>query len=144
MTISISLADWTTHQESALIVRRQVFVAEHHIPEAMVSDEMDSLSLHAVAVDGNGRVLGAGRLLPNGRIGRMAVLAAARGMGVGGHILQRLMQAAADRGDQGLGLSATVQAQGFYARYGFSTVGEQYTQAGIAHIEMEYQINPAA
>jgi len=141
MTILIRLADWAAHKEQALMVRRQVFVAEHQIPESMVSDEMDALSLHALAIDSHGSVLGAGRLLPNGRIGRMAVLAGARGIGVGGHMLQRLMQAAAERGDRCLGLSATVQAQGFYARYGFYTLGDEYAEAGILHIEMEYIVS---
>ena len=38
---------------------------------------------HAIAYDAEGKAIGTGRLLPDGHIGRMAVLQAARGTGVG-------------------------------------------------------------
>ena len=33
--------------------------------------------------------------------------------------------------------TAQKQAQGFYARYGFSPFGEEYLDGGVPHVEME-------
>jgi predicted GNAT family N-acyltransferase len=78
-------------------------------------------------------VLGTGRLLPDGHIGRMAVLRQARGAGVGSALLRALMQAARARGDREVMLSAQTHALPFYERFGFVAEGEAYDDAGIPH-----------
>ena len=138
MTITITLNNWTIQKEAARSVREQVFVIEQQISLEIELDESDEFSIHAVATDTDGTPLGTGRLLPDGHIGRMAVLASARGSGLGGRLLQSLMQAAKERGDKRVVLSAQSQAQDFYKRFGFKVVGEEYVEAGIRHIEMEY------
>jgi predicted GNAT family N-acyltransferase len=140
MTVKISLASWDECKEQACALRRQVFVLEQNVPEEMISDAHDAHSMHALVLDVSGTALATGRLLPDGRIGRMAVLAEARGMGVGGHLLQHLMQFALQRGDPILQLSALAEVEGFYTRYGFVRVGEEYAEAGIVHIDMEYRV----
>ena len=132
-TFRIELGGWTAMQALAAPVRHAVFVDEQKVPAEIELDEFDPLSLHALAFDGQGRVLGTGRLLPDGHIGRMAVLAAARGRGVGSALLQTLMEAARARGDREVALSAQTQAMGFYQRFGFVAEGEQYDDAGIPH-----------
>jgi predicted GNAT family N-acyltransferase len=47
---------------------------------------MDAQCLHAVAYDEENQAIGTGRLLPDGHIGRMAVLESARNSGVGAQI----------------------------------------------------------
>ena len=103
-------------------------------------DEFDPLSLHALAVDGQGRVVGTGRLLPDGHIGRMAVLREARGRGVGSALLRSLMQAARARGDREVALSAQTHAIPFYERFGFVAEGGQYDDAGIPHRRMRLAV----
>lgn len=68
----------------------------------------------------------------------MAVLASAPGLNVGGQILQALMLTGQRRGDQRAVLSAQVQAEGFYARYGFTRFGAEFAEADSAHIDMEH------
>ena len=80
--------------------------------------------------------IGTGRLLPQGRIGRMAVLAERRGQGVGAAILRCLVDAARQRGDRSVELSAQRSAEAFYLRHGFAATGEPYREAGIEHIHM--------
>lgn len=138
MAIKISLDNWVAQQESARQVRTEVFVVEQQIPRELELDDVDEHCIHAVATDANGVAVGTGRLLPDGHIGRMAVLPGARGLGVGGMILQALMHAAQRRGDQRVVLSAQSHAQSFYERYGFYIVGEEYVEAGILHIDMEH------
>ncbi len=139
MTAKIILAPWAELKPAARDVRMQVFVIEQNIPVELEWDEMDEHCLHAVAWNSSDVAVGTGRLLPDGHIGRMAVLASARGTGVGGQILSALMQAARERGDQCVVLSAQRQAEGFYAGFGFTPVGAEYLEAGIVHISMEHR-----
>jgi predicted GNAT family N-acyltransferase len=94
------------------------------------------VSLHALAFDRAGRLLGTGRLLPDGHVGRMAVLPQARGTGVGSALLAALLQAARARGDREVALSAQTHAIPFYERFGFVAEGEEYDDAGIPHRRM--------
>ena len=84
----------------------------------------------------DGRAVGTGRLLPDGHIGRMAVLREARARGVGGAMLERLVEEARRRGFREAVLSAQTHALAFYRKHGFEAVGEAYEEAGIPHQEM--------
>ena len=84
----------------------------------------------------DGRAVATGRLLPDGHIGRMAVLKASRGQGIGKALLRALVEAARRRGDREVALSAQVHAVGFYRAEGFQSEGPVYEEAGIAHQAM--------
>jgi predicted GNAT family N-acyltransferase len=112
-----------------------VFVEEQGVPAELEMDEMDVQCIHALAFDGE-RAVGTGRLLPDGHIGRMAVLKEFRGKGAGGALLAKLMEAAKSRGDREVLLSAQVHAVPFYQAYGFELFGEIYEEAGIPHRDM--------
>src|SRR5690349_633974 len=105
----IELMPWSAAKDEAQRIRFAVFVDEQRVPAELEMDEMDARCLHALAFHGN-EAVGTGRLLPDGHIGRMAVLKSWRGRGVGGAILQRLVQAARERGDREALLSAQVHA----------------------------------
>jgi len=134
--LRIELGPWPALRERAAPIRRAVFVDEQKVPLEMELDEFDPLSLHALALDSQGRAVGTGRLLPDGHIGRMAVLRDARGQGVGSALLQALMQAARARGDREVALSAQAHAVPFYLRFGFVAEGDAYGDAGIPHRAM--------
>jgi predicted GNAT family N-acyltransferase len=59
-----------------------------------------------------------------------------RHRGLGGAILQKLMEAAKQRGDREIVLSAQVHAAAFYRLHGFEAFGEVYEEAGIPHQDM--------
>jgi predicted GNAT family N-acyltransferase len=134
--VRIELGDWHAMQARAAPVRFAVFVEEQGVPPEIEIDEFDPVSLHALAIDGDGRVLGTGRLLPDGHIGRMAVARSARGAGVGGAILAALIDAARARGDREVALNAQTHAMPFYERFGFVAEGEEFDDAGIPHRSM--------
>jgi predicted GNAT family N-acyltransferase len=136
--INITLNNWKIQKTAACLVRTQVFINEQHVPPELEMDAMDELSIHALATEADGTPIGTGRLLPDGHIGRIAVLASARGTGVGAQLVRRLMQVAKERGDQRVILSSQRQAEGFYRKLGFVVIGEEFMEAGIAHIDMEY------
>jgi predicted GNAT family N-acyltransferase len=98
-------------------------------------DEFDASAHHLLAMV-DGVAAGTGRLLPDGHIGRMAVLRAWRGQGVGSALLAELMRIAAARGLRRVMLNAQVQAVPFYLRHGFQAEGDEFPDAGIAHRRM--------
>jgi predicted GNAT family N-acyltransferase len=133
--LTIELLPWKKARAHAMPVRFAVFVEEQRVPRELELDDMDHQSLHVVAYE-NGKPVATGRLLPDGHIGRMAVLKDWRGRGIGGRILDTLIDAARGRGDSEVVLSAQVQAAAFYRRYGFAEEGAEYMEAGIPHRRM--------
>ena len=134
---SVGIVDWTPVNAAALAaVRREVFVREQGVTEAEEWDGLDPLCVHALARDANGSPVGCGRLLPDARIGRMAVLRGWRGRGMGEALLRALLEVARARGVARPFLHAQEHAIGFYRRLGFIARGPRFLDAGIAHREM--------
>lgn len=133
--LRIELGPWSVVKDEAQRIRFAVFVEEQRVPPELEMDEMDRRCIHALAFQEN-LAIGTGRLLPDGHIGRMAVMKPWRGRGVGAALLERLVEAARERGDAEVLLSAQVHALGFYRGHGFTAYGEFYEEAGIAHQAM--------
>jgi len=126
---------WRDARERLLAVRVPVFVDEQGVPPEIEEDEDDPRCVHVLAEDRAGRPIGTGRLLPDGKIGRMAVVRAWRGRGVGAALLRALLERAAHLGTRPH-LSAQVAAVGFDERFGFVPEGDVYEEAGIPHRRM--------
>lgn len=124
---------WQAAAQALSEVRRRVFIEEQKVPEALEWDEWDAGSVHVLARGPDDAPIGTGRLLPDGHIGRMAVLPQWRRQGVGSAILRELLQVARERGDLEVRLNAQTQALPFYARFGFVAKGPEFLDAGIAH-----------
>jgi len=138
--ISIRILAWPEACAAAMSVREAVFVVEQGVPPEIELDEWDPESEHALAFGPDGRVVGTGRLLPDGHVGRMAVLRGWRGRGVGGAILTALVDRAAARGMKRLVLNAQTHAVPFYARYGFAPFGDEFMEADIPHVGMAREL----
>ncbi|HEY2818374.1 MAG TPA: GNAT family N-acetyltransferase [Casimicrobiaceae bacterium] len=134
---AVRRADWRRDGDALRAIRHDVFIVEQGVPEVLEWDDADAVSLHALAVDAKMKPIGCGRLLPDGHIGRMAVLAAWRGRGVGGELLSLLINDARNEGHRRAILNAQVDAIPFYARYGFTVTGDEFEEAGILHRVME-------
>lgn len=139
----ISLADRLRDWGALKRVREAVFVAEQGVPPELEWDEIDPDCVHILARNEEGSVVGVARLCPGGHIGRMAVLAGWRGMGVGRAMLQFLLDHANREGVQHLHLNAQVSAVGFYEKAGFQVQGGEFMDAGIPHLRMIRDSGPA-
>ena len=137
----IRLSHWAQERERLSAVRRTVFIEEQGVPEALEWDADDAAALHLLAVDSAGQAIGCARLLPDGHIGRMAVLPRWRSRGVGRALLEAAIRAAQARGHTRLQLSAQTHAAGFYARAGFVAAGPEYEEAGIPHVAMQKRLD---
>ncbi|MHC2334793.1 GNAT family N-acetyltransferase [Bradyrhizobium sp. USDA 4454] len=140
MSASVLICAWEEAREQSRAIRTSVFVEEQGVPVELEWDDMDAASWHALAFAEDGAPVATGRLLPDGHIGRMAVLKTARGIGVGARVLDALMAKAAELGYPELILNAQTHAEPFYARVGFERVGLEFEEAGIPHIEMRKRV----
>ena len=140
MSASVLVSSWEEIREHARTIRYSVFVQEQGVPAELEWDDMDAASWHALAFAEDGTPVATGRLLPDGHIGRMAVLKSARGTGMGARVLDALMAKAAELGYPRLILNAQTHAEPFYARVGFERVGKEFEEAGIPHIEMQKRL----
>lgn len=118
-------------------IRKRVFIDEQKVAPELEWDEHDANATHfLLSIDDS--AVGTGRLLPSGRIGRIALLPAARGKGLGRQLMCAIMQHAQQVGMAQLELSAQTHALGFYAQLGFVTCSDVYLDAGIAHQTMRF------
>lgn len=140
--VRILEADWDNLRDraDAAFVRRTVFIKEQQVPEALEWDGLDAGAFHLVARDDAGRPVGSARMLPDGHIGRMAVLKPWRGRKVGTALLRRMLEEAARRAFPRVYLDAQVHAIGFYEGLGFVAEGEEFMDAGIPHRRMVRQM----
>jgi predicted GNAT family N-acyltransferase len=132
----VRIADWDTAGPLVMPLRLRVFVEEQGVPADIELDRFDAVSRHAIALDERGRVIGTGRLLPDGHVGRMAVESPLRRSGVGTRVLQALLEEAVRSGLTRVVLHAQLHVTGFYTRFGFCRQGEVFIEAGIPHILM--------
>jgi predicted GNAT family N-acyltransferase len=135
--------DYATGVDALRAVREPVFVQEQQVPLALEWDDLDPLCLHVIARDAEGRPIGTGRLTPERKIGRMAVLPDWRGRGVGDALLVALLDEARARRWPEVTLHAQVSAIGFYAKHGFVPVGARFMEAGIEHLTMRRRLGGA-
>lgn len=138
----VRVANWRANREMLHAIRKAVFIEEQRVPEELEWDEIDETCHHVLAYAVDGTPIGTGRLLPDGHIGRMAVLKEWRRRGVGSAILVYLLDLARREGFDEVCLHAQTHALGFYARHGFEACGAQFIEAGIPHRLMTIRIGP--
>jgi len=145
MTIAdfrVEPADYQIDFKDLRAVREPVFVIEQNVPIEEEWDAMDPVCHHVIARDINNAPIGTGRLTPEHKIGRMAVLKQWRGKEVGAALLQALIDKARELGLQEVSLNSQVSAIGFYEKFGFVSFGDEFEEAGIMHRKMKLSIEP--
>ena len=140
----IDPADYQADFQDLRSVRETVFVLEQNVPIEEEWDELDPRCHHVIARDANHQPIGTGRLTPEHKIGRMAVLKAWRNKGVGDALMVALMNQARSLGWTEVSLNAQVSAEAFYARHGFEAYGPRFMEAGIEHQAMRRTLEPLA
>ena len=132
-------SSWRRCETAARTVRQAVFVDEQGIDASLEWDILDDAAQHGLAFDADHQAIGTGRLLEDGRvgrIGRLSVLPAWRGKGVGMQLLRHLLNQARQSGMTQVYLHARVEAVDFYARSGFVVSGEPFQEVGAFHVKM--------
>ncbi|WAU80197.1 GNAT family N-acetyltransferase [Streptomyces sp. Qhu-G9] len=145
----VRVAEDPADREACFAVRKEVFVVEQRVPADLEYDTYDADAVHVLAVREDGMPLGAGRLLYGdgaaartggeagvGSLGRLAVVQAARGLGIGAALVRGIEEAARARGLTAVDLHAQTHALGFYERLGFVAYGPEFLDAGMPHRAM--------
>ncbi|MGF1447106.1 MAG: GNAT family N-acetyltransferase [Pikeienuella sp.] len=122
-----------------LEIRRIVFIEEQGVDPALEIDGKDGLCRHWIAEQRGRAVATARALIEEGRakIQRVAVLAGARGTGLGRQLMETVLaDLRADPAVSAIWLESQVQALPFYERLGFVAYGARFLDAGIPHRRM--------
>lgn len=131
-------AELTAAELHALLrLRVEVFVVEQQCPYPEIDGQDLLPDTRHFWIPLDTQVAGCLRMLtePDGvlRIGRVCTARPARGQGLGARLMQAAMEFS---GGAEYVLHAQTWAQGFYARFGFRPVGEEFALDGIPHIAM--------
>lgn len=137
----VQVVDYAASRRALHTVRDAVFVHEQQVPVELEHDALDPACVHVLAQTLPGEAIGTARLAPPGpalpaKLGRMAVLPAWRGRGVGATMLHALLREARRRGWRDVLLHAQAPVVGFYAAHGFQAEGPRFMEAGIEHQAM--------
>lgn len=137
--IEVMQGSWASLGGPAAEIRQRVFIEEQAVPEHEEWDGRDQDCLHFVAYQ-NDRAIGTARLLPDGHVGRVAVLREGRGLGIGLHIMQTVIDTARRLNHEEIVLDAQLQAMPFYQKLGFKEFGTTFLDAGIEHCSMRLSL----
>ncbi len=137
-------ARWDVDQQTLSNIRGIVFIVGQHVPKEEEWDGKDEDARHWLASNADGEPIGTARLLPDGQIGRMAVLDEYRGYGVGAALLDHACEKARQLGFPSVWLNAQTHALEFYEKAGFIAEGEEFDEAGIPHRRMTRSLAPLA
>ena len=135
-TYLVRAASWQNDIQALRGIREAVFICEQGVPAELEWDELDVNCIHVLASDSAANPVGTARLLPDGSIGRMAVLREYRGKRVGTALMHWLLKEAGNRQMQQVTLDAQAYAIEFYKKFGFQVIGKEFLDAGISHVRM--------
>ncbi|MGV3588837.1 MAG: GNAT family N-acetyltransferase [Adhaeribacter sp.] len=125
--------------DAAFTIREKVFVEEQGVPTEDEYDQYEKTAHHYLATS-NGVPCGAARWRQTEKgvkLERFAVLPEYRNQEVGSHLLHKVLQdVKAAHPDKEIYLHAQLPAASFYARQGFETVGDLFTECDIEHFKM--------
>lgn len=137
---TIKPASWVNDQAQIISIRHPVFVEEQGVPTELEIDGEDDHANHWLAIDSHQKAIGTLRMLPDGHIGRVAVLKTYRQRGIGKALLEAALTFAKEKQFYDIYLNAQVSAIAFYEQLGFKTIGEEFMDAGIPHLKMTLQL----
>lgn len=134
----VRLVQSQQEREQALSIRKQVFVEEQGVPAELELDAYDDNALHWLLWRDQQPVATA-RLLRQenqGKVGRVAVVPAWRGHGLGRKVMEEIHNWSRLQPLEKIVLDAQVQVVPFYEKLGYEPIGELFEEAGIMHQRM--------
>lgn len=140
-TLRIIETSWEKDRRNIQFVRQSVFIEEQSVPEAEEWDSLDQSCIHFLVLH-NDNPIATARLTPSeestetGIVGRMAVLANYRNLGIASTLLNTVM-GCGRRYYSKLFLHAQCHSINLYTLQGFSSIGKEFLEVGIPHLAME-------
>lgn len=132
------ITNYSDHHAELSEVRQGVFVEEQRVPKDIEWDDRDAHCVHVlIRVDGRAAATGRIDLEKDGKIGRVAVVASARRLGLGRLVMEALEREAELTGLKRVWFHAQASAIEFYQKLGYKIVSDEFMEAGIPHRKME-------
>jgi predicted GNAT family N-acyltransferase len=138
----ITSGRWEDLQQSLIQVRTEVFIEEQHVPTLIEWDALDAGAIHLLALNEDEKAIGCARILNVNaqegiaRVGRMAVLKAWRGCGLGRQLLDKGIALCRQHNVKKIAISSQTHAIKFYQQAGFVVTSDAYIDANIWHVDM--------
>lgn len=128
-------------------LRWRILCAPWKQPRGVERDPSDANSIHLMAIDNDGAVVGAGRLHFNSateaQIRYMAIDTTHQRRGVGSRLLLALEQQAGQSGATEVVLNARDTALAFYCKHGYESEGPGHLLFdSIVHVKMRKRLSP--
>jgi len=127
-----------------IALRLKVFVVEQDCVYQDL-DGKDKKCYHLFCRDGKGNLSATARILhpgisyPEVSIGRVAVDESMRGKAIGYELIKKCKEFIVEEfGDVSISISAQKHLEHFYETHEFKSVGKEYLEDGIPHVEMKY------
>ncbi|NQV38911.1 MAG: GNAT family N-acetyltransferase [Candidatus Marinimicrobia bacterium] len=138
MKITIKRIETAEEMQAAHQIRKNVFVEEQGVSLREEIDKFEDESIHILAsINGNPVGTARWRTTEKGlKLERFAVIKKYRTAGIGKTLLEFCLVENAHISH--IYLNAQLTVIGFYQKYGFIEVGEEFSEAGIMHRQMEY------
>lgn len=129
---------WPANQGAIRLIRQTVFIEEQNVPDNLEWDDLDSTAIHLCIFSehSNKELIAYARLLPEGKLTRMAVAKEHRAKGYGAALVQYAIAKSIQLELTKIKLDAQIPAVPFYQKLGFLTHGDEFWDAGIKHIHM--------
>ncbi|RMG54286.1 MAG: GNAT family N-acetyltransferase [Bacteroidetes bacterium] len=136
--IRVERADSDYLYDHVFRIRAEVFVEEVEVDDEEDYDGFDHLAHHYLAwYEGEPAGTARWRSLPGSgkiRLERFAVLQAFRGKGIGGALVEQILNDVPKKGE--IFIHAQVHNLPFYEKFGFEVEGEPFEEAGLMHCKM--------
>lgn len=137
--LKIRLAELPGDFPAIYNVRYQVFQVEQGVSAAEEFDGLDDQSQHLLAYLGQ-EAIGTTRMRwlddTTVKVERVAVLPAARGLGVGRQLMEVALRHLTEQRVAIVLVHAQLQVESFYQKLGFAPEGKIFAEAGIQHVKM--------
>lgn len=137
--VKITQVNWREAENYLREVRQLVFVEEQAVAPDFEWDELDASAIHILTQFDN-QPIACLRIIDYHKIGRMAVLKAYRGRGLGTSLLLEAVAICEQHGSKTVILSAQTHAIAFYEKAGFKVTSEEYCDVDIPHVDMQLNL----
>ena len=130
--------------QDALTLRKQVFIDEQKVPKEIEIDDKEASCIHFVLYQDE-LALATARFYPlkenQLKLQRMAVSSLSRGKGLGGILLDHMIDYAREHDYTEIQAHAQISALNFYQAHGFKPYGPIFEEASILHQNVHLTLN---
>ncbi|SET29397.1 GNAT family N-acetyltransferase [Thalassotalea agarivorans] len=142
MSFTVCRVHWEHAAPLLKEVRERVFVVEQRIPKHVEFDVQDRNAAHLLVCEDRSQLpVATGRILPDGEIGRIAVVPEYRRAKLDFLVLKELLKIAKRMELQSVSINSPLDKVQHFNQKGFKPVGHVYMEAGLPKQKMACNVS---